>query len=62
MSVYKELEEVGEAKGEIKELQNSLLEMYKGKKNREKIKELLITLNKIEEEMEELDREFSKYI
>jgi len=60
MSIYSELEEVGEIQNDIKNMTDNILDSYK--KNPKECERLLKELAKIDQELEELDKEFSKYL
>jgi ABC-type Zn uptake system ZnuABC Zn-binding protein ZnuA len=60
MNVYKELEEVGYNQIKLKNMTDNILDVYK--KNPKQCENLLKELAKINKELEELDKEFSKYI
>jgi predicted nucleic acid-binding Zn-ribbon protein len=60
MSIYSELEEVGEIHNDIKNMTDNILDSYK--KNPKECERLLKELSEINKELEELDKEFSKYL
>ena len=60
MSVYKELEEVGYNQTKLKNMTDNILDAYK--KNPKECERLLKELSEINNELEELDKEFSTYL
>jgi len=60
MSIYSELEEVEEIKNDIKNMTDNILDSYK--KNPKECERLLKELSEINNELEELDKEFSTYL
>lgn len=58
MNIFKELAEVGDSQLKLKNLTDNILDMYK--KNPNESKKLLIELNSINEELEDLEEEYTK--
>ena len=54
------MEEVGYTQVKLKSMTDNILDAYK--KNPKECEELLIELNEINQELEELDKEFSKFL
>lgn len=61
VNVYKELEEIEVGKGEIKELQDDILDLFHSKEKKEKLIKLMNELQELEKELEELEEEFKQY-